>query len=191
MNCVKVVFSVILCEVISSKSKFQWICVSFFLCFIYIKSFGIDSSNRNIRRVFPSKMGSFLNLILIILFLLIYRRLECPTTSHKAVFIYQLAIIYRKYIWIVLNKRVPAFLWVESLACWQLFDCVLGSWSNGLTLCACHRLFHRTFLSHIHNQTYWLCLSHSRLYCWAGCVAVYAFADTWSHCIKIKIKSGK
>lgn len=133
----KVIFCVILYEVISSKSKFKWTCVSFFLCLIYIKSFGIDSSNRNIRRVFPPKIGSWLNLLIIILFLLIYRRLECPTTSHKVVFVCQLAIIYRKNILIFLDKPVAAFSWVESLACWQLFDCVLGSWSNGLTLCAC------------------------------------------------------
>lgn len=134
----KVVFCVILHEVISANSKFQWTCVSFFLCFIYTKSFGIDSSNRNIQRVFPPKIGSWFNLLITILFWRIYRRQECPTTSLKAVFICQFAIICKKKIWILLDKRVAAFSWVESLACWQLFDRVLGSWSNGLTLCACH-----------------------------------------------------
>lgn len=52
--------------------------------------------------------------------------------SLKAIFICQFAIICRKNIWILLDRRVAAFSWVESLACWQLFDRVLGSWSNGL-----------------------------------------------------------
>lgn len=153
----KVVFCVILYEVISSNSKFQQSCVSFFLCFIYTKSFGIVSSNRNIRKVFPLKIGSWFNLLIIILFLLIYRRLECPTASHKAVFICQLAIIYRKNIWILLDKRVAAFSWVESLACWQLFDHVLFSWSNGLTLCLPQRSTNtsRSFLR-LFSPTYWV-----------------------------------
>lgn len=69
-----------------------------------------------------------------------------------------------------------------NLACWQLFDHVWGSWSNALTLCACHKyssFFHRTFLSYIHIETYLLCLSNSHVYSWEHvCMWVFMHLPT-------------
>lgn len=103
-----------------------------------MKSFGIDSSNRNFSEFFCLENCPWLILLMIILFLLFNRKLECPADiSQSSIFMPACYYIQKKHLNFAGQASDCFFMGRKLGLLTAVSDCVLVSSSNGFTQCVC------------------------------------------------------